>query len=122
MSSAKPSIEIGDVVLYHFSSYKRFGSPETEIRTRPAIVTSFADGSRGALNLHVYFEDRDFVSPRQRALQDSWGPLSRERCGVQPALYEDRPDDNVWTPKPRPEPGRAPLKGVIPTTWKDGGG
>ncbi len=122
-SSIKPTLEIGDVVLYHFTSFKQFGDPATEIRTRPAIITSFAEGSREVLNLHVYFEDRDFVSPRQRALQDSWGPLSRERTGVQPALYHDHPDDNVWTVKRSPEaPGRVKLPGIIPTSWKSGDG
>ena len=50
--------------------------PSLEIRTRPAIVTSIEPENRHlgpanapvrqVLNLHVFFEDRDFITDRQR--------------------------------------------------------
>ncbi len=100
------TIDIGDVVLYHFKSYITFGSSETEIRTRPAIVTSIAAKPAAgeyapAVNLHVYFEDADFITPAQRELRNGWGPQANERRGVRvrPTLAPEDASDNTWSPK-----------------------
>lgn len=112
------TVAIGDIVLYHFKSYVRFGSSETEIRTRPAIVTSITSGpsnqSMGddsALNLSVFFEEADFITPAQQQLREGWGPRANERRGVKPlpTLMSPEASDNTWSRKPQPR-----------RTWADG--
>lgn len=113
-------IDIGDVVLYHFKSYKRFGSPETEIRTRPAIVTSVAAppgaGEHApALNLSVFFEEADFITPAQQQLREGWGPRANERRGVRVrhSLAPDDASDNTWSSKSNGLSAKEPPPGTL---------
>lgn len=120
------TVEIGDVVLYHFRSYIRFGSPELEIRTRPAIVTSIAAPPGAgevapALNLHVFFEDADFITPAQQRLREGWGPMANERRGVRVrhVLTADDASDNTWSTKSGPT--RKPPPGTL-AEWMEATG
>ena len=107
------SVRQGDVVLYHFASYVRHGSPDQEVRTRPAIVTSVLPDNvhlgparqsrKSVLNLHVLFEERDFITSAQQQMLESMGVRAFMRKLV-PAAYSSSgqwmpPSDNTWTPK-----------------------
>lgn len=115
-------IEVGDTVLYHFTSYVRHGSDEREIRTRPAIVTSIEPDTRHLgpanapvrqiLNLHVFFEDRDFVTDRQRDVAAAGMLRVFQRTQVPPA--DGVPADHRWSGLHRKREAPAPPSWQIP--------
>lgn len=95
------NLYIGDTVLYHFKSYIRHGSSDLELRVRPAIITSIEqrktlapDTDPRLLNLHVLFEDRDFITASQRAFSAADSLLVFQRSQV--PYFDGVPADNRW--------------------------